>query len=48
MLIDWGLPGALSVTLSDAAAVDPACVGAKATLMEQFAPAAKFGPQFVV
>jgi hypothetical protein len=48
MLIDCGLPAALSVTLSEAAAVDPACVGLKATLMLQFAPAAKFGPQLVV
>jgi hypothetical protein len=48
MMMDWGLPAALYETLSEAAVVDPACVGVKVTLMEHFAPAATLDPQLLV
>ena len=47
MVIDWGLPAALSATSSEAV-LDPAWVGENVTLMAQFAPAAKLGPQVLV
>lgn len=47
MVTDWGLPVALSATLSEAV-LDPACVGVNVTWMEQFAPAAKLDPQVLV
>jgi hypothetical protein len=47
MVTDWGLPPALSATLSEAA-LDPACAGANVTLMAQLAPAAKLAPQLLV
>ena len=44
---DCGLPAVLSVMVTDAAR-DPAAVGLKVTLMEQFAPAATLGPHVLV
>ena len=43
----WGLPAALSLTVSVAARV-PVAVGVKVTLIVQFAPAARLVPQLLV
>ncbi len=44
---DWGLPAALSLTMSAAARL-PAAVGLKVTLAVQFAPAFKLAPHVLV
>lgn len=43
----WGLPGALSATVSDAERL-PGTVGAKVTLMVQFPPASTEVPQLLL